>query len=589
MTWKPMISRLFALSLLVTTVGIGSPNPGQAATARTVSPSFFGMHNSSLIYQPWPAASFATWRTWDQWPGVTWQNVNPATGTYDWATLDQAVNSASSHGVDIVYTFGSTPAWASSNPTGTGCAYGNGTCYPPNLAEWQTFVTAITSRYKGKIRYWELWNEPNAPNFWRGSTAQMVSMAAAAYDIIRTAGGTVLSPAPQGTNAHLWLDTYFAGGGDRYTDVVAFHGYLYGAPEKIVTLAQNVKNVAVKYSTLNGKAVWDTEHSWGDSTWPVGADQDQQAAWLARFLPLSFSSGIERSIWYMWDGYDGQPQWGMLYNATIKQIQKTGIAYREVYKWLVDAAMEPCFLTGTIYQCRLTRPGGYEGLMIWASSDNPSYTTSFSVPDKYIQYRSLDSSKSSTAASSTLTLGMQPVLLENLTVGSPDTTSPLVPTGLAATSTSSSQVNLSWNPSIDNVGVTGYKIYRDGTQIHTTGETTYSDSGLAAGTKYSYTVAAYDAAGNTSAQSGAVTVTTPSSAESIVIGSRVMATTSVKVRSRASANKTSKILGTQPIGALGVVVAGPVQGSAYTWWKTDFDSGVDGWVVESSLAKVVTQ
>jgi chitodextrinase len=92
--------------------------------------------------------------------------------------------------------------------------------------------------------------------------------------------------------------------------------------------------------------------------------------------------------------------------------------------------------------------------------------------------------------------------------GAPDTTPPSVPTGLSATAVSQSQVNLSWTASTDNVGVTGYKVYRNGTQVGTTTTTSYQDTGLTAGTTYNYTVAAYDAAGNVSAQSTAAAATT---------------------------------------------------------------------------------
>ncbi len=89
-----------------------------------------------------------------------------------------------------------------------------------------------------------------------------------------------------------------------------------------------------------------------------------------------------------------------------------------------------------------------------------------------------------------------------------DTTAPTVPTGLTATAISSSQINLSWTASTDNVGVTGYNIYRGGTKIGTSLGATYQDTGLAASTSYSYTVAAFDAAGNTSAQSAGASATT---------------------------------------------------------------------------------
>src|SRR5207302_3485948 len=91
----------------------------------------------------------------------------------------------------------------------------------------------------------------------------------------------------------------------------------------------------------------------------------------------------------------------------------------------------------------------------------------------------------------------------------PDTTPPSVPTGLTANAVSSSQINLSWTASTDNVGVSGYRVYRGGTQIATTSATSFANTGLAASTTYSYTVAAYDAAGNVSAQSSSASATTP--------------------------------------------------------------------------------
>jgi hypothetical protein len=69
-------------------------------------------------------------------------------------------------------------------------------------------------------------------------------------------------------------------------------------------------------------------------------------------------------------------------------------------------------------------------------------------------------------------------------------------------------VALSWTASTDNVGVTGYQIFRNGTQVGTSTGTTFTDSGLAASTTYTYTVKATDAAGNVSAASNSLNVTT---------------------------------------------------------------------------------
>jgi chitodextrinase len=95
--------------------------------------------------------------------------------------------------------------------------------------------------------------------------------------------------------------------------------------------------------------------------------------------------------------------------------------------------------------------------------------------------------------------------------GAPDTIAPSTPTGLSATATSSSQINLSWNASTDNTGVAGYRIYRGSTQVATSGSTTFSDTGLSPSTSYTYRVSAYDAAGNASPQSATASATTGAS------------------------------------------------------------------------------
>jgi alpha-mannosidase len=96
----------------------------------------------------------------------------------------------------------------------------------------------------------------------------------------------------------------------------------------------------------------------------------------------------------------------------------------------------------------------------------------------------------------------------SVTVNNSDVTAPSVPTGVAAAAVSSTQINLSWNASSDAVGVTGYRLTRNGSVLASTTATSYQNTGLASGATYTYTVAAFDAAGNTSAESSPVSATT---------------------------------------------------------------------------------
>lgn len=104
-------------------------------------------------------------------------------------------------------------------------------------------------------------------------------------------------------------------------------------------------------------------------------------------------------------------------------------------------------------------------------------------------------------ADSTVTSGVYTINLS-------DTQAPTAPTGLTGVAVSSSQINLGWAASTDNVGVTNYLVYRGATQVGTPTGTTFSDTGLTASTSYTYTVKAKDAANNLSPASNAVTVST---------------------------------------------------------------------------------
>jgi chitodextrinase len=100
--------------------------------------------------------------------------------------------------------------------------------------------------------------------------------------------------------------------------------------------------------------------------------------------------------------------------------------------------------------------------------------------------------------------------------GGQDTTPPTTPGNLAAPNPTSSAVTLTWSASSDGVGVTGYRVYRNGTQLATTGGSTltYRDSTVSPATAYTYQVSAVDAAGNESPRAS-VGVTTPAGAATL--------------------------------------------------------------------------
>lgn len=141
-----------------------------------------------------------------------------------------------------------------------------------------------------------------------------------------------------------------------------------------------------------------------------------------------------------------------------------------------------------------------------------------------------------------------------------DTTAPTTPTGLSASAMSNTQVSLSWTSSTDNVGVTGYDVYRNGSRVGSSVSNSYVDSGLTANTQYSYYVKAYDKANNYSAQSNTGAVYTMST---------VPGSASVTCDKPVSTWQTASTFTFTAAGGFG---AGKVQYYKYAWSQSSTHS-----------------
>src|SRR5947209_16222864 len=97
-----------------------------------------------------------------------WAVVQPAPGTWDWRVYDAIANAAKARGLQVYATLAYTPAWATDGPQLTGV--------PRNPDDWRRFCLRAARRYRGKILYWGLWNEPNLKQFWSGSRDQYVDV-----------------------------------------------------------------------------------------------------------------------------------------------------------------------------------------------------------------------------------------------------------------------------------------------------------------------------------------------------------------------------------------------------------------------------
>jgi chitodextrinase len=145
------------------------------------------------------------------------------------------------------------------------------------------------------------------------------------------------------------------------------------------------------------------------------------------------------------------------------------------------------------------------GTLSWAAGETANKT--FAVP--ILNDALIESAETINLTLSSVTGGaVIGISAGTITINPDDDTPPTIPTNLAGTP-SGAAVNLGWTASTDNVGVAGYRIFRNGVQIGTSTTTTYSDStGLAGTTTYSYFVDAYDAANNVSGFTSPINVTT---------------------------------------------------------------------------------
>ena len=176
----------------------------------------------------------------------------------------------------------------------------------------------------------------------------------------------------------------------------------------------------------------------------------------------------------------------------------------------------------------------------------------------------------------------------NLIIGTSDTTAPTAPTSLTASGTTQTTTNLSWTASTDNVAVTGYDVYRGTTLVTTVTGTSYTATGLTAATAYTFSVKAKDAAGNISASSNVVNVTTLSNTITYCAsqGNNVSDEFIDYVALGGIANTTganagygnfTSLVGNVPYGSNTITYSAGFTGSAYTeFWSVWIDYNKNG-------------
>ncbi len=325
-----------------TTVQVGSPTatPSGEASLRLNSPEY-GMQ-AFLWYKPEVASRDV--QTVKQagfgWikQGVGWRDVEPAKGNFVWDTLDEIVKWMDEQDLDMIARLDHQPAWASGGSTTNGP--------PANYEDFGDFCYALASRYKGRIRAYEIWNEPNLAREWGGrrpNPAEYAALLKVAYERIKEAdpNAIVVSAGltPTGTNdANAMPDDVYleglyqamGGSSEGYFDALGAHAPGYKAPPEAspdevaadpnlggerffcFRRVEDLRDIMVKYGD-SAKQIYILEMGWtSDPVNPAYAwhrvTEEQKADYLVRAYQYA------KENWSPWIGlmsliYIVDPAW----------------------------------------------------------------------------------------------------------------------------------------------------------------------------------------------------------------------------------------------------------------------------------------
>jgi len=198
------------------------------APSDSIPPSLFDLNVINLEWgASWPTVKFYGWRD----AHSVWVKIEPQKGKWNFGQLDKDVDLAQRHKVELHLILVSTPTWASARPNEPGCcgpnAAGGTIAEPANVADWRNYVEKIATRYKGRVRCYELWNEPDVKRFYSGTPEKLVELNHAAYETLKKVDPsmTVVSSSMSGSGTSAaFLERYLAAGGGDYADVAPTSG-----------------------------------------------------------------------------------------------------------------------------------------------------------------------------------------------------------------------------------------------------------------------------------------------------------------------------------------------------------------------------
>lgn len=233
-----------------------------------------------------------------------WGTVEPEKGKWDWTIADKCVAYLESRGVQLYPILAYGAKWW---PDRTA---------PQNdeeIAEYAEYVYQMVNRYKGRITYWAVWNEPNIAPFWtpQPDPDMYAKLLKAAYEAAKRADpdSKICAPvvAPLGRWDEKFIRRMYQLGCKDYFDVFDYHYYRDGAPERSVPreLAE-IRALMARYGDEN-KPIWISEFGVSAPIENKAETYDKQASLVVRNHLVCLAEGVEKLFYFDLQNWHDRP------------------------------------------------------------------------------------------------------------------------------------------------------------------------------------------------------------------------------------------------------------------------------------------